>query len=99
MHFTRLDLTAIDIMRGRDNGLADYNSVRLQYGLAARDWHQINTIKYALQPQLFESLKALYGNVSRLDVFVGGMLESEDDGPGELFTAIICDQFTHCAHS
>ena len=36
----------------------------------------------------------LYGDdISRLDAYVGGMLETDGHGPGELFSAIIRDQF------
>lgn len=31
--------------------------------------------------------------LDRLDLFVGGMLETTDRGPGELFRTILLDQF------
>lgn len=37
-------------------------------------------------------LKEAYDSVDNIDLYIGGMLESKD-GPGELFTAIILDQF------
>lgn len=43
-------------------------------------------------PKLVEKLKEAYGSVDNVDLYIGGMLESKD-GPGELFTAIILDQF------
>jgi len=43
---------------------------------------------------LFTKLDKLYeGNLNNIDVYLGGMLES-NDGPGPLFTAIIKEQFT-----
>jgi len=41
---------------------------------------------------LAEKLEKAYGSVDNVDLYIGGMLESKD-GPGELFTAIIIDQF------
>lgn len=47
-----------------------------------------------LQPQIFDKLIDLYkGDLNNIDVYLGGMLESQD-GPGPLFTAIIKEQFT-----
>lgn len=43
-------------------------------------------------PDLAEKLEKAYGSVENVDLYIGGMLESID-GPGELFTAIILDQF------
>lgn len=43
-------------------------------------------------PNLAEKLQKAYGSVDNIDLYIGGMLESKD-GPGELFTAIILDQF------
>lgn len=43
-------------------------------------------------PDLVEKLEKAYGSVENIDLYIGGMLESKD-GPGELFTAIILDQF------
>lgn len=38
-------------------------------------------------------MEEAYGNVNKIDLYIGGMLESID-GPGELFTAIMTEQFT-----
>lgn len=43
---------------------------------------------------MIDKLSDLYdNNINRLDAYVGGMLETNGNGPGELFTAIIKDQF------
>jgi dual oxidase len=43
--------------------------------------------------QIFTTVESLYKNLNHLDVFVGGMLETTQRGPGELFRTIILDQF------
>ncbi|VDK28408.1 unnamed protein product [Anisakis simplex] len=43
---------------------------------------------------MFRKLEALYkGDISQLDAYVGGILETNGEGPGELFGAVILDQF------
>lgn len=43
MDFSRRDLGALNIMRGRDNGLPDYNTVRKCFGLPKiTNWKDIN---------------------------------------------------------
>ena len=94
MHFSRLDLVAIEIMRGRDNGLGSYNRVRQEYGLTPRNWTSINPLVTKHFPHKLKRLQQLYHHdINRLDVYVGGMLEGRDEGPGELFSAIIREQF------
>lgn len=46
---------------------------------------------------MFNKTRQLYGDVKDLDVFVGGMLET-NDGPGELFKTIIQNQFYNIRH-
>lgn len=49
MEFSRRDLGALNIMRGRDNGLADFNSARVAFHLPRyKDFKDIN-------PKLFDS--------------------------------------------
>lgn len=43
--------------------------------------------------QIFEELSHVYKSIDDLDVFVGGMLETTEFGPGELFSKIILEQF------
>ncbi|TKR77884.1 hypothetical protein L596_018782 [Steinernema carpocapsae] len=94
MHFTRLDVVSSSIMRGRDNGLPSYNELRKSFGLPPRNWSEINPSFFANNPEIFLELASLYnGNVDDLDAYVGGMLETNGDGPGEMFSAIIRDQF------
>uniref|UniRef100_A0A1B6CWK3 NAD(P)H oxidase (H2O2-forming) n=1 Tax=Clastoptera arizonana TaxID=38151 RepID=A0A1B6CWK3_9HEMI len=98
--FSRRDLGALNIMRGRDNGVPDYNTVRQYFRLPKRKtWEEINPTLFEEQPELLASLTKAYGtNVDNVDLYIGGMLES-DDGPGELFTAIIIEQFVRLRES
>ena len=94
MEFSRRDLGALNIMRGRDNGLPDYNTARVHFKLSRRKtWNDINPGFFEKNPDMLQVLKDTHGNnLNNIDVYVGGMLESSA-GPGELFTAIIKDQF------
>uniref|UniRef100_A0A0M3KH77 Dual oxidase (inferred by orthology to a D. melanogaster protein) n=1 Tax=Anisakis simplex TaxID=6269 RepID=A0A0M3KH77_ANISI len=94
MHFTRLDVVASTIMRGRDNGLPPYNELRKSFNLPTKNWSTINPNLYNENRQMFRKLEALYkGDISQLDAYVGGILETNGEGPGELFGAVILDQF------
>merc|ERR1719232_1098784 len=93
MEFSRRDLAALNIMRGRDNGLSDYNQVRKCYGLPkVKSWPEINQQLYQEAPEVFDKLEDLYGDLDNVDLYVGGMLESYDR-PGPLFRKIIKEQF------
>lgn len=95
MEFTRRDLGALNIMRGRDNGLPDYNTARRAFHLPPKkSFEEINPELFETHPELLKNLISAYeGNLDEIDVYIGGMLESKGGRPGELFTAIILDQF------
>ena len=85
------DLVALNIQRGRDNGLADYNTVRAAYGLPkVTSFAQITS-----DPTLQASLKATYTTVDNIDLWVGGLAEDHATGSsvGQLFGRIIANQF------
>ena len=87
-----LDLAAINIQRGRDHGLPDYNSVREAYGLPRlTDFAQITS-----DIQLQSDLAALYGDIDQIDLFVGALAEDHLSGAsvGPLLHAALVDQFT-----
>ncbi|KAL7305239.1 hypothetical protein TKK_0002624 [Trichogramma kaykai] len=94
LEFTTRDLAALNIMRGRDNGLSDYNTARKSFGLKPRKtWNEINPKLFRNNPELLRTLMETYNNdLYNIDVYVGGMLESSD-GPGELFKTVIKEQF------
>ena len=86
------DLAALNIQRGRDHGLADYNTVRAAYGLPrVTNFNQISS-----DPATAAALQAAYGSVSNIDLWVGGLSEDHTTrgSLGPLFTRIIADQFT-----
>lgn len=85
------DLGALDIQRGRDHGLADYNTMRAVYGLPRMHSFAQITSDTTLQRQL----RDLYGNVNNIDAFVGGLAEDRAPGAsvGSLFGRIIANQF------
>ena len=86
------DLAALNIQRGRDHGLADYNSVRAAYGMPRVSSFREITPDGNVQRQL----KALYGTVDNIDLWVGGLAERHIPGSsvGPLFQRIMVDQFT-----
>ena len=87
-----LDLPSLNMQRGRDHGLSDYNSVRDAYGLApVTSFAQISRNR-AVQ----NALALAYNNdVNNIDLWVGVI--SEDEAPGALVgktgRAILADQF------
>ncbi|MEB3213344.1 MAG: peroxidase family protein [Leptolyngbyaceae bacterium] len=86
------DLAAINIERGRLNGLADYNTVRETYGLSrVTSFSQISS-----DPQIQQTLQNLYGSVDNIDAFVGFLAEDlqPDSSVGETIGVILREQFT-----
>ena len=70
MEFSRRDLAAINIMRGRDNGLPDYNEVRKCHGLPKiNSWQNINSKLFEESPEIFDRLRGLYGELVRPYLF------------------------------
>ena len=87
-----LDLVSLNIQRGRDHGLPDYNSLREDVGLErVTSFDQITS-----DATVAAKLEALYGDVDSIDAWVGGLAEDAVDGGvlGELFSTIVIDQFT-----
>jgi hypothetical protein len=86
-----MDLPALNIQRGRDHGLPDYNTLREAYELPrVTDFNQI-TVDTVIQ----DLLRSLYGNVDNIDAWVGALAEDhrESSSLGELMTAAMVDQF------
>ena len=86
-----LDLASVNINRGRERGLPDYNSIREDFGLTkVNSFSEINS-----NPSVANTLENLYGSVDDIDAWVG-MLSEERMGNslfGELVLAIMTQQF------
>ncbi|MEZ6048775.1 MAG: peroxidase family protein [Planctomycetaceae bacterium] len=85
------DLASLNIQRGRDHGLPDYNQARIDLGLAPVTSFAEITSDVALQQKLEE----VYGSVDNIDVWVGGLAEDHVgmSNLGELFQTVLVDQF------
>lgn len=86
------DLASLNIQRGRDHGLADYNTTRVAYGLdPVNSFDEISS-----NPEVVAALQATYDSVDDIDLWVGGLAEDHVSGAsmGELFRTILADQFT-----
>lgn len=86
-----LDLAALNIQRGRDHGLPDYNTTRAAYGLPRVTSFAQVTPDVNVQ----RALQSAYGSPSNVDLWVGGLAEKHAPGAsvGPLFRRIIGDQF------
>ncbi len=85
------DLASLNIQRGRDHGLPDYNQARIDLGLEPVTSFADITSDAKVQAALQEA----YGDVDSIDVWVGGLAEDHVDGAsvGELVYTVLVDQF------
>nr|AXN93676.1 dual oxidase [Scylla paramamosain] len=98
LEFSRRDLMAINIQRGRDHGLPDYNTARQFFGLSRL--HSLDPKEFKRKTgaevdiSVLKRLQKLYQNdPNKVDIWVGGLLETHSSAPGDLFSRIILDQF------
>jgi len=88
----QFDLAAINIQRGRDHGLPDYNQTRLDVGLAAKtSFQQITSDR-----DTWQAMRDVYdGDINNIDVWLGGIAEDHLPGSsvGELIHTVLADQF------
>lgn len=103
-----LDLFAVDLYRGRQNGLPDYNTVRAAYGSRISCNGTVNGTDpmscwsmVTSNSTLAASLQQLYGSVNHMDAIVG--LLAEDTPSGQhlppTMAAIIQNEFEKIRHS
>jgi dual oxidase len=103
LEFSRRDLMAINIQRGRDHGTPDYNTAREALGLprisSVEDYKKFTlteTPDDILQRMVEIHMPSENGTEAEawanIDVWTGGILETSSR-PGPLFRAIIKDQF------
>ncbi len=86
-----IDLAALNIQRGRDHGLPDYNTLRAALGVGAvSDFSEI-TSDVIVQQMLAE----LYGSVDNIDAWVGALAEDHlvSASVGPTIAAALQDQF------
>jgi hypothetical protein len=86
-----LDLASLNIQRGRDHGLADYNTTRAAFGLPRVTSFAQITSDVAVQ----QKLQSLYGSVDNIDLWAGVLAEDHVAGSstGPLTRRILADQF------
>lgn len=86
------DLAALNLQRGRDHGLPSYNDMRAALGMTtASDFLDLT----GGDATVAAALASVYASVNDVDMWMGGLCEPHlaDSSMGELFTAIIVDQF------
>ncbi|MEL6923645.1 MAG: peroxidase family protein [Bacteroidota bacterium] len=87
-----LDLAAININRGRERGLADYNTIRSDFGLPAATQFRDITI----DPETIAGMASAYGSVDQIDPWVGMLAEDHMENAlfGPTIMTIMMQQFT-----
>lgn len=85
------DLVALNIQRGRDHGLSDFNTVREAYGLdPVTSFADISS-----DADVRQALADAYGSVDDLDLWVAALAEDHVEGAsvGATLQAVIAEQF------
>ena len=88
-----MDLVALNIQRGRDHGLATYNDARAATGQRrAASW---DDLRGDMPDDAISALRAVYGHVDDVDLFIGGVLERPLPHVllGKTFGRLVGDQF------
>ncbi|XP_045615867.2 dual oxidase 2 [Procambarus clarkii] len=97
LEFSRRDLMAVNIQRARDHGLPDYNTARKHFGFETLNSLNVDEFKQKtsthVPDEVIERLAEVYDNdPNKVDIWAGGLLETRN-GPGQLFSRVILDQF------
>ena len=90
-----LDLSALNIQRGRDHGLRGYNEYRRVCRLpVAKNWAQL---KKFMVPGAGDRFQKSYNSPDDIDLFAGGISENHVPNAivGPLFRCILTRQFKH----
>ncbi|CAH0746151.1 unnamed protein product [Diatraea saccharalis] len=93
-HAVALDLAAINIQRGRDHGIPPYTKFRQFCNMSEVESFE-DLANEIPDKTVRGKLKRLYGSVHNIDVWVGGILETQVDGGkvGPLFKCLLLEQF------
>jgi peroxidase len=86
-----LDLAVLNITRGRERGLTDYNTIRTNFGLPALEgFDELSSNPW--QNQVFEGV---YGDINKIDPWVGMLAEDHMESAlfGPTVMAIMARQF------
>jgi len=86
------DLPTLNIQRGRDHGLPDYNTIRVAYGLTAVS----SFAEISSDPATQAALASIYSDVNDIDAWVGALAEDHLPGTslGPLVAVGLIEQFT-----
>lgn len=89
-----LDLAALNIQRGRDHGLPDFNACRRTEEFELPHVSSFDALTG--DSRLARQLERAYGTIDRLDPWVGALAEQPSEGRrvGDLLHAVLVDQFT-----
>lgn len=61
LHYSRHDLAVMTLMRGRDHGVSDYNTVREALGLPKiQQWQEINPWLYSRNREVSDTISFIY---------------------------------------
>ncbi|CAL1297933.1 unnamed protein product [Larinioides sclopetarius] len=94
--FTRRDLAAINLQRGRDHGLPGYGVARKMLlpkeKIEKFDFDQMAALYPRYEKVIKNELPKFYSSMNEVDLFLGGLLEA-DEGLGPVFKEIILEQF------
>ena len=90
-----LDLAALNVQRGRDHGLANYNDTRAAYGLVRKG----SFAEITSDTEMQAALAAVYQDVDEIDLWIGSLAEDHLPGApvGELTAVAMRRQFTDLA--
>ncbi len=89
------DLNVLDIQRGRDHGVGDYNTLRSGLGLGTYANFEAFAADNNLDAATLLALNQVYVTIGNLDSLVGGLLEKHAAGSqlGVTFTRLTVMQF------
>ena len=85
------DLASLNIQRGRDHGIPDYNTVRMRFGLPpVSSFADITS-----DPERQDALEEAYGDVDLIDPWIGMLSEDHVNGAsvGRTLHRIVAQQF------